>query len=72
MLTKLTKEIERLVVTAEPKIEASIPIEDNTVYKQLQGKIKLFSNLNGGIITLCREEDTEQEIKDLKSITAKN
>ena len=69
VLTKLTREIESLVEPAEP--ESSQVSRLKIIYEQLDGKRKVFSNLDGEIVALCPEEEIKREIKDSESVTAK-
>ena len=69
VLTKLTREIESLVEPAEP--EPSQVSRLKIIYEQLDGKRKVFSNLDGEIVALCPEEEIEREIDDSESVTAK-
>ena len=69
MLTKLTREIEGLVDSTEPEPNQVSRLK--IIYEQLEGKMKVFSNLDGEIVALCPENDIEREIEDLESITVK-
>ena len=66
ILTKLIKEIDALLEPAEPEID-----QMKIISEQLEGKLKVFSNLDSDIVALCPEEDIEREIEDTESITAK-
>ena len=66
VLTKLIKEIDTLVEPVEPEIDRL-----RIISEQLDGKLKVFSILNGEIVALCPEEDVDREIEDTESITAK-
>ena len=69
VLTKLTREIEGLVESTKPEPNQVSRLK--IIYEQLEGKMKVFSNLDGEIVALCPEDDIEREIEDSESITAK-
>lgn len=57
VLTKLTREIEGLVESTEPEPNRVSRLK--IIYEQLEGKMKVFSNLDGEIVALCPEDDIE-------------
>lgn len=69
VLTKLTREIEGLVESTEPDPNRVSRLK--VIYEQLDGKMKVFSSLDGEIVALCPEDEIEQEIEDSESIIAK-
>ena len=68
-MTKLTRELEGLVESTEPDTNRVTRLK--VIYEQLEGKMKIFSSLDGEIVALCPEEEIEQEIEDSESIIAK-
>ena len=69
VLTKLTREVEGLVEATEPDPNRASRLR--IIHEQLDGKMKVFSNLDGEIVSLCAEEDIDQEIDDSETIIAK-
>ena len=69
VLIKLTREIKGLVESTEPEPNQVSRLK--IMYEQLEGKMKVFSNLDGEIVALCPEDDIEREIEDSESITTK-
>ena len=57
ILTKLTREIEGLVESTEPKPNPVSRLK--IIYEQLKGKMKVFTNFDGEIVALCPEDDIE-------------
>ena len=66
MLTKLIREVDSLVESAEPEVDRL-----KIISEQLDGKLKAFTSLDGEIVELCPEDEIEREIEDSESITAK-
>ena len=68
VLTKFTREIEGLVESTKPDPNRVSWLK--VIYKQLDGKMKVFSSLDGEIVAFCLEEKIEREIEDSESIIA--
>ena len=66
VLTKFTREADEIVNEAEEGIYANLTkvLRLNIVDKQFDAKMKVFSNLDGEIVSLHPVEEIEGEIKD--------
>ena len=56
VLMKLAKEVDDLVADETLSDEATARL--NVVCKQLEGKMKVLTNLDGKIVSLCQVDDT--------------
>ena len=72
-LTKLTREADEIVNEAEEGICADLTkvLRLNIVDKQFDAKMKVFSNVDAEIVSLCPVEEIEGEIEDSESIIVK-
>ena len=72
-LTKLTREVDEIVSKAEEGICADLTkvLRLNAIYDQFDAKMKVCSNLDGEIVSLCSVEEIEGEIEDSESIIVK-
>jgi len=54
VLTKLIREVETLLESHEPEVDRL-----KIICEQLDGKLKVFTSLDGEILELCPEDDIE-------------
>ena len=66
VLTKLIREVETLLESHEPEVDRL-----KIICEQLDGKLKVFTSLDGEILELCPEDDIEWEIEESEATTAK-
>ena len=69
VLTKLAKEVDDLLADETLSNEAAARL--NVVREQLEGKMKVLTNLNGEIVSLCQVDDITREIDESEGIIAK-
>ena len=70
LCTRLCREVEELVNEDEAMNPTKVS-RLNVIFEQFDTKLKVFSSLDGEIVSLCPEEEIEREIEDSESITAK-
>ena len=71
VITKLCREVDEIVNEDEEAMNPTKVSCLNVIFEQFDAKLKVFSSLDGEIISLSPEKETEREIEDSKSITAK-
>ena len=71
VITKLCREIDTLMAVESFNTDPSSISRLNVIHKQLDGKMKQFSNLDGEIVALCPMDEIEMEIEDSEAITEK-
>ena len=69
VLTKLAKEVDDLLADETLSNEAAARL--NVVCEQLEGKMKVLTNLDGEIVSLCQVDDITREIDESEGIIAK-
>lgn len=69
VLTKLTREMEEILASPELSSEGTSRLK--VIHEQLEGKMKVFSNLDSEIVGLCVLDDIEREIDESEATTAK-
>ena len=69
VLTKLAKEVDDLLADETLSNEAAARL--NVVREQLEGKMKVLTNLDGEIVSLCHVDDITREINESEGIIAK-
>ena len=71
VVMKLCSEIETVLAEESFGTDPSKVSRLNVIHKQLDGKMKQFSILDGEIVALCPIDEIEREIEDSEAITAK-
>ena len=66
---KLVKEVDDLLADETLLNEAAARL--NVVLEQLEGKMKVLTNLDGEIVSLCQVDDITREIDESEGIIAK-
>ena len=69
VLTKLTREIEEILSNSELNSEATSHLQ--VIHEQLEGKMKVISNLDSEIVGICVIDEIEREIEESEAIAAK-
>ena len=69
VLTKLAKEVDDLL--ADETLSNDSAARLNVICEQLEGKMKVLTNLDGEIVSLCQVDDITCEIDESEGIIAK-
>ena len=69
VLTKLAKEVDNLLADETLSNEAAAQL--NVVCEQFEGKMKVLTNFDGEIVSLCQVDDITRKIDKSEGIIAK-
>ena len=69
VLTKLAKEVDDLL--ADETLSNDSAARLNVIREQLEGKMKILTNLDGEIVSLCQVDDITRKIDESEGIIAK-
>ena len=69
VLTKLAKEVDDLL--ADETLSNDSAARLNVIREQLEGKMKVLTNLDGEIVSLCQVDDITREIDESEGIITK-
>ena len=69
VLTKLAKEVDDLL--ADETLSNDSAARLNVIREQLEGKMKILTNLDGEIVSLCQVDDITRKIDESEGIITK-